>query len=113
MTLDQFREAFEKAASGGGVEFGFNAIAGYTTGLVLQETLAHTTALDQEALRTSIFGLSGKLKTLDGTFAIDEHGAQVGEITPLGQIAPDGKGVKLTVVYPHDLATGKADVSGK
>jgi branched-chain amino acid transport system substrate-binding protein len=113
MTLDQFREAFEKVGASAGVEFGFNAIAGYTTGLLLQETLAHTTALDQEALRTSIFSLSGKLKTLDGTFALDEHGAQIGEITPLGQVASDGKGVKLTVVYPHDLATGKADVSGK
>ncbi len=113
MTLDQFHEAFEKVAKGGGVEFGFNALAGYTVGLVLQETLAHTEAMDQESLRKAVFGLSGKLKTLDGTFAIDEHGAQIGEITPLGQVSVDGKGVKLTVVYPHDLATGKADLSGK
>jgi branched-chain amino acid transport system substrate-binding protein len=114
MTLEQFREAFEKAAGSGGVEFGFNALAGYTVGLVLQETLAHTEAMDQESLRRAVFGLSGKLKTLDGTFALDEHGAQIGEITPLGQVSPDGKGgVKLTVVYPHDLATGKADLSGK
>jgi len=113
MTLDQFREAFEKAAKGGGVEFGFNALAGYTVGLVLQETLGHATALDQESLKAAVFGLSGKLKTLDGTFAVDEHGAQIGEITPLGQVSADGKGVKLTVVYPHDLATGKADLSGK
>jgi branched-chain amino acid transport system substrate-binding protein len=114
MTLDQFREAFEKAVgSGGGVEFGFNALAGYTVGLVLQETLAHTEALDQESLRKAVFSLSGKLKTLDGTFALDEHGAQIGEITPLGQVSKDGQGVKLTVVYPHDLATGKADLSGK
>ena len=114
MTLDQFRDAFEKAVgSGGGVEFGFNAIAGYTVGLVLQEALAHTEAMDQESLRKATFGLSGNLKTLDGTFALDEHGAQIGEITPLGQISKDGQGVKLTVVYPHDLATGKADLSGK
>jgi len=114
MSLPQFRDAFEKVVgSGGGVEFGFNALAGYTVGLVLQETLAHTEALDQESLRKSIFGLSGKLKTLDGTFAIDEHGAQIGEITPLGQMSQDGKGVKLTVVYPHDIASGKADLSGK
>jgi branched-chain amino acid transport system substrate-binding protein len=114
MTLGQFRDAFEKAAgTGGGVEFGFNALAGYTVGLVLQETLAHTESLDQEALRKAVFSLSGKLKTLDGTFALDEHGAQIGEITPLGQMSVDGKGVKLSVVYPHDLATGKADLSGK
>ena len=83
------------------------------SGLVLQETLAHATALDQELLRKAVFGLSGKLKTLDGTFALDEHGAQIGEITPLGQVSQDGKGVKLTVVYPHELATGKADLNGK
>jgi len=113
MNLEQFREAFEKAAAGGGVEFGFNAIAGYTVALVLQETLAHAEGLDQESLKKAVFGLSGKLKTLDGTFELDEHGAQIGEITPLGQIHKDGKDVKLTVVYPHELATGKADLSGK
>jgi branched-chain amino acid transport system substrate-binding protein len=114
MDLDQFREAFEKAQGGSsGIEFGFNAIAGYTVGLVLQETLAHTETFDQEGLRKAVFGLSGKLKTLDGTFILDEHGAQVGEITPLGQMWKDGNNVKITVVYPHDLATGKADLSGK
>jgi branched-chain amino acid transport system substrate-binding protein len=114
MTLSQFHAAWDKAVgTGSGIEFGFNGIAGYTVGLVLQETLAHTEGMDQEALRTAVFGLSGKLKTLDGTFALDEHGAQIGEITPLGQMSKDGKGVKLTVVYPHDLATGKPDLSGK
>jgi hypothetical protein len=37
----------------------------------------------------------------------------VGEITPLGQMWKNGDGVKIDVVYPHDLATGKADLSGK
>jgi branched-chain amino acid transport system substrate-binding protein len=113
MTLDQFREAYEKVGQAAGVEFGFNAIAGYTVGLVLQETLSHTEGLDQNSLRKAIFSLSGKLKTLDGTFELDEHGAQIGEITPLGQVAKDGKDVKLIVVYPHELATGKPDLSGK
>ncbi|MBS0560757.1 MAG: ABC transporter substrate-binding protein [Proteobacteria bacterium] len=113
MNLEQFREAFEKVGPASGVEFGFNAIAGYTVALVLQETLAHADALDQESLKKAVFGLSGKLKTLDGTFELDEHGAQIGEITPLGQIHKDGKNVKLTVVYPHELATGQADLSGK
>jgi branched-chain amino acid transport system substrate-binding protein len=114
MDLDQFREAFEKAQGGSsGIEFGFNAIAGYTVGLVLQETLAHTETFDQDGLRRAVFGLSGKLKTLDGTFILDEHGAQVGEITPLGQIEKSGDGIKINVVYPHELATGKPDLSGK
>ncbi len=107
MTEEQFRTAFQKVAAGSGVAYGFNAIAGYTTGLVLQQTLANAESLDQPALRKSIFSLSGKLKTLDGTFELDEHGAQIGEITPLGQIAAEGKDVKITVVYPPDVATGK------
>ena len=106
-TEAEFRKMFEKANAGSGVAYGFNAIAGYTTALVLQETLAHADSLGQTDLRKAVFGLSGKLKTLDGTFELDEHGAQIGEITPLGQVHPEGKGVKITVVYPHDLATGK------
>jgi branched-chain amino acid transport system substrate-binding protein len=115
MTLGEFKEAWEKnVGENGGVEFGFNAIAGYTTGLILQETLAHTEAPDQPALRKAVFALSGKLKTLDGPFELDEHGAQIGEITPLGQVEPDGKGgVTFKVVYPHALANGTAQLDDK
>jgi branched-chain amino acid transport system substrate-binding protein len=107
MSADAFREAFQKANASTGVAYGFNAIAGYTVGVVLGQTLANADSLSQDDLRKAVFGLSGKLKTLDGTFELDEHGAQIGEITPLGQIHADGKDVKITVVYPHDLATGK------
>lgn len=107
MTAEQFRAAFEKANAGSGVAYGFNAIAGYTTGLVLQETLKGADSLDADGLRKAVFSLSGKLKTLDGTFELDKGGAQVGEITPIGQMSPDKEGVKITVVYPHDLASGK------
>ena len=59
-------------------------------------------------LRKAVFAQSGKLKTIDGEFQLDETGAQTGEITPLGQLFPDGKGgVKTTVVFPHELATGE------
>ncbi len=112
MSEAEFRTAFQKAAAGSNAAYGFNAIAGYTTGLVLEQTLANTESLDQLALRKAVFGLSGKLKTLDGTFQLDENGAQIGEITPLGQIAAHGEEVKITVVYPPDVATGKA-VIGK
>jgi hypothetical protein len=43
--------------------------------------------MDQMALRKAIFAQPDKLKTLDGGFMLDEHGAQTGEITPLGQLA--------------------------
>ncbi|TAL88854.1 MAG: amino acid ABC transporter substrate-binding protein [Candidimonas sp.] len=109
MSLPQFRDAWNKAYPDGKVAFGFNAVAGYTTGLVIQNALAATESMDQLALRKAVYSLSGKLKTLDGTFALDETGAQVGEITPLGQLVPDGKGsVKFTIVYPSNVATGKA-----
>jgi len=108
MSLPEFRKAWNTKYPGSKVEFGFNSVAGYTTGLVLERTLAATESLDQLELRKAIFNLSGKLKTIDGTFQLDETGAQVGEITPLGQIVPDGKGgIKFVVVYPHEVATGK------
>src|ERR1700690_4660599 len=91
MSLREFRDAWNKKYTDGKVEFGFNSVAGYTTGLVLDKALAATQSMDQLALRKAIFGLSGKLKTIDGTFELDDTGAQIGEITPLGQIVPEGK----------------------
>lgn len=109
-SLPEFQAAWNKAYPEGKVEFGFNSVAGYTTGLVLQKALATTKSLDQLALRHAIGELSGKLKTIDGTFQIDETGAQVGEITPLGQVVPDATskdGIRFVTVYPPELATGK------
>jgi branched-chain amino acid transport system substrate-binding protein len=108
MSLAQFKQGWEKKNKDGNIEFGFNAVAGYTTGVVLESALGVTASLDQLALRAALFSLSGKLKTLDGTFELDETGAQIGEITPLGQLVPDGSGgLKFVTVYPHELATGK------
>jgi branched-chain amino acid transport system substrate-binding protein len=108
MNLKQYRAAWDKVNTDGKVEFGFNAVAGYTTGLVLEKTLSVATSLDQMELRNAVFSLSGKLKTLDGTFALDEMGGQIGELTPLGQLALDDQGhLKFVSIYPHETATGK------
>jgi branched-chain amino acid transport system substrate-binding protein len=108
MNLKQYRAAWDKVNTDGKVEFGFNAVAGYTTGLVLEKTLSVATSLDQMELRNAVFSLSGKLKTLDGTFALDETGGQIGELTPLGQLALDDQGhLKFVSIYPHETATGK------
>ncbi|MEO6960098.1 MAG: amino acid ABC transporter substrate-binding protein [Burkholderiaceae bacterium] len=108
LNLEQYKKAWEAKNAGGKVEFGFNAVAGYTTGLVVESALRTTASMEQLALRKAMGELSGKLKTLDGTFEIDETGAQIGEITPLGQLVPDDKGgLKFVVLYPHDVATGK------
>ncbi len=92
MTQQEFRAAWEKKyPPGSGVAFGANAISGYMTGLVMERTLATAKSLDQMDIHDAVFALSGKLKTLDGTFALRKDGAQIGEVTPLGQLQPEGK----------------------
>jgi branched-chain amino acid transport system substrate-binding protein len=108
MSLPDFHKAWDKTYPDTKVAFGFNAVAGYTTGLVIENALAVTKSMKQLDLREAVFSLSGKLKTIDGTFELDKNGAQIGEITPLGQLVPDGKGgLKFSIVYPTDVATGK------
>jgi len=108
MSLKEYSDAWHKKYADSHVEFGFNSIAGYTTGLVLEKALATTDSLDQLELRKAIFSLSGKLKTLDGTFELDANGGQIGELTPLGQfIAGEDDHLKLVTVWPHELANGK------
>ena len=107
MSLPQFKAAWDKIYTDGKVEFGFNSVAGYTTGLVLEKALSVTDSLDQLDLRKAIFSLSGTLRTLDGTFQLDETGAQIGEITPLGQLVSKDGHIHFVTVYPHDVANGQ------
>jgi branched-chain amino acid transport system substrate-binding protein len=108
MSLTEYSDAWHKKYADSHVEFGFNSIAGYTTGLVLEKALSVATSLDQLELRKAIFSLSGKLKTLDGTFELDATGGQIGELTPIGQfVADEGEKPKLVTVWPHELANGK------
>jgi branched-chain amino acid transport system substrate-binding protein len=108
MSLKDYSAAWHNKYADSKVEFGFNSVAGYTTGLVLEKTLATAESLDQLELRKAVFALSGNLKTLDGTFELDTNGAQIGEITPLGQFLPgEDNHQTLTTVWPHELANGK------
>ena len=107
MNRDAYGQAWHHKYADTRVEFGFNAIAGYTTGLVLETTLAGAESLDQLALRQAVFKLSGELKTLDGAFQLDANGAQIGEITPIGQLVLDNGQLKFVTVYPLEVATGK------
>jgi branched-chain amino acid transport system substrate-binding protein len=110
MNMKDYKAAWDKAYSDGKVEFGFNAVAGYTTGLIIEKTLSVASSLDQLELRRANFSLSGVLKTLDGTYALDEMGGQIGELTPLGQLELDDKNpekLKFISIYPHETATGK------
>ncbi len=114
-TANDLHAMWDKAyPPGSGVNWGMNAVYGYHTGIVLQRTLATTKSLSQLDLRKAIFGLSGKLVTLDGPFALNAEGAQVGEVHLLGQLRPDGKGgLRLGVVYPPRFANAKPVFGGK
>src|ERR1700759_4354732 len=108
MDMKAYKAAWEKTYTDGKMEFGFNAVAGYTTALVIEKTLAVATSLDQLELRRANFSLSGQLQTLDGTYAIDDMGGQIGELTPLEQLELNEHGhVKFISIYPHETATGK------
>ena len=113
LNRDQFQEAFDgwvETHHLPGVEFGFNALAGYQAGLVIEKALAEAGSLDQLELRRAVFTLSGKLETLAGPFVLAPDGSQSGEILPLGQIVPPKAGSKengLNIVWPADLATAK------
>jgi branched-chain amino acid transport system substrate-binding protein len=107
MTMADYRAAWNKSYPDGKVEFGFNAVAGYTTALVIEKTLSVATSLDQLELHRAVFSLSGQLKTLDGTFGLDETGGQIGELTPLGQIAVKDGHLKFVEIFPHDANNSK------
>jgi branched-chain amino acid transport system substrate-binding protein len=108
MKMADFRKAWDAKYKDGKVEFGFNSVAGYTTALVIEKTLSVANSLDQMDLRNAVFSLSANLKTLDGTFALDEIGGQIGELTPLGQLELNERGhIKFVSIYPHETATGK------
>ncbi len=118
---DHFKEAFEHWVGTHklpGVEFGYNALAGYQAGLVIEKALATAENLDQLELRRAVFTLSGNLKTLAGPFVLAPDGSQSGEILPLGQIVPVtspgitpastiDKDYGLNIVWPAELATAK------
>ena len=108
LAIGAYRAAWDKAYPGGRIEFGFNAIAGYNTGLIIERTLATTDSMAQLDLRRAVFAMSGQVRTINGPFELNSMGAQIGSITPAGQLVSDGHGrLKMNVVYPPNLATAK------
>ena len=109
MSLKEYSAAWHKKYASLRVGFDFNSVAGYTTGLVLEKAFATATSLNQLELRKAIVSLSGQLKTIEGEFKLDPAtGAQVGELSALGQLVPgDNDHLKLVTVWPPDVANGK------
>ncbi len=108
MALPEFKKLWEESAATKGIEFGFNSVGGYNTGLVIEKALGSTESMDQLAIRNAVFAQSGKLNTIAGAFQLEDTGAQSGMMTPLGQIELDDHGhTKFVVIYPPEQATGK------
>ncbi|MHB1593537.1 MAG: ABC transporter substrate-binding protein [Streptosporangiaceae bacterium] len=80
----------------------FLNVAGYNTGLVIQAALEHASSFSELGLRAALNGLSGRIKTLDGTFRVNGAGAQLGDAPPVAEIVPTGSGsLGLKVVFPR------------
>ena len=107
MDMEAFTAAY-RTLYADSVNVGFNAVAGYNTGLVLEKTLNTTQSMDQLALRDAVFAQSGKLTTLNGSFELTPEGAQQGNLMPIGQLQAKGSDVDLVSVYPADVAQAKA-----
>lgn len=113
LDLPTYSHAFIKWAEAhkSGVEFGYNAVAGYHAGLVIEKTLAAAQSLDQLELRRAVFSLSGTLETLAGKFELAADGSQNGLIAPMGQVVPKAGDAKapagFNIIAPPELASAK------
>ena len=85
----------------------FLDVAGYNAGLAVQAAFAHATSMSQLGIRAGITAVNGKLQTLEGTFKVDKTGEQIGELLPVSQAVPQGKGFALKIVYPATPAQVK------
>ena len=78
----------------------FLNVAGYNAGLAVQAALQNATSLSPAGLHAGINAVSGKLRTLEGNFRINNAGAQVGELLPVGQIHPAGNRIAVKIIKP-------------
>jgi branched-chain amino acid transport system substrate-binding protein len=81
----------------------FLNVAGYNTGLVIGAALRQATTATQLGLRAALTRLSGRLRTLDGTFRLNANGAQVGEIPSVARLLI-GRGGELVFRQVEDGA---------
>ncbi len=105
MNTAQFTQAFQAATK---QQPNFLDCAGYNAGLVMQKMLGMAPKFAQTDFHQALLDMSGKTTTLQGPFRINANGAQLGQPFPVAQMVPQGKGLKLVIVYPKDKATGHA-----
>jgi branched-chain amino acid transport system substrate-binding protein len=114
MSRPQFRAAWDAAYANSSVPYGWNAIQGYTAGLVVGQALADADSPAQLDLRAALVRASGHMQTIDGPFILTADGSQAGEIPAIGQLAPDGKDkVRLKLLYPPDVVRSQSQPSAE
>lgn len=88
----------------------FLNVAGYNTGLVIEEALRRAGSLSQLGLRAALNAASGRFRTLEGTFRIDGAGAELGFRPLVADVVSDRAGrLAFRIVYP---AAPQASTSG-
>lgn len=99
-------KAFEKAfAPSDPTSVNFLDVAGYNAGLAVQASMANAKSMTSLGLRAGITAVSGKLQTLEGVFKVNDTGAQIGELLPMGQIIPSGSNsFSIKIVLPATSA---------
>ena len=106
-TFSQFEQEWN--ATYPGTPVSYLSIAGFTAGLIIQKAIEAAGSLNATAVRQAINSFSGKITTIDGPFMVNAtNGMQLGEVPLVGQIVPTPSGLQTIVVYPPNLATGKA-----
>ena len=105
MNTDQFVSAYKSAEN---KDPNFLSVVGYNTGILMGHMLATSPKFSQTSFDAALRKMSGKTKTVLGNFKLTSHGAQTGELFPVGQLVPKNGKNKVQVVYPKKLATAKA-----
>jgi len=87
----------------------FQSSLAYGAGVILEEMIKKAGSLDAKELKKVALELSGKLTVMTGPYEIDETGKQLQMPFTVTQVLKDPKTgkLKLVLVWPRDVATGK------
>jgi branched-chain amino acid transport system substrate-binding protein len=98
--LERYKKLFPDAK----FDADFQTALAYGAGVITEEIIKGAQSLEAAKLKDAAVKLSGKIVTLTGEYQIDETGKQFKNEFAVVQTLPEG----LEVVYPPQIATGKA-----
>ena len=98
--IERYKKQFPNAK----FDADFQTALAYGAGVITEEIIKTAGSLEAAKLKDAAVKLSGKIVTLTGEYQIDETGKQFKNEFAVVQTLPNG----LEVVYPPQIATGKA-----